>query len=317
MRVMVTGATGFVGSALVETLSSEGEAFEVVAAVRSGAGNLVRRVEVVRVGGVDGSTEWQAALVAVDAVVHLAARAHILDDSCADPLSEFRRINTEGTLNLARQAVLAGVKRFIFVSTIGVHGAQSFGEAFTEQSVLAPHSPYAKSKYEAECGLLEIAHSSTMEVVIIRPPMIFGVQAPGNFARLLRLVASGLPLPFARVNNSRSLLALENMVCFIKTIIAYPGAVGGVYLICDGDDLSVGEMVSSLANGMGRRSNQFPLPKIVMRWLAGMLGRENMYFQLFGSLRIDAGKAREVLGWRPSKSSRQALEEAGRQFKGG
>ncbi len=314
---MVTGATGFVGRALVESLGNESGAFEVVAAVRSRASSYAHCADVVQVGGVDGSTEWQVALTGVEVVVHLAARAHVLDDNSADPLSEFRRVNTDGTLNLARQAALAGVKRFIFISTIGVNGAQSFGEPFTERSAVAPHSPYAQSKYEAECGLLEIANNCTMEVVIIRPPMIFGVQAPGNFARLLKLVSCGVPLPFARVNNSRSLLSLENMVGFVKTVVTWPGAASGVYLVCDGDDLSVGEMVHALARGMARRSVQFPFPKIIIRWLAGRLGRENMYVQLFGSLRIDAAKAREALGWRPLKTSRQALEDAGQKFKSG
>ncbi|MFV3382733.1 NAD-dependent epimerase/dehydratase family protein [Pseudomonas sp. NY15354] len=314
MRVLVTGASGFVGRALIEQLRFDND-LQVRMALRRAV--EMPLAEFVHVDNVCASTDWRLALADIDVVIHLAARAHILDDRDADPLAEFRKTNTQGTLNLARQAALAGVRRFIFISSIGVNGAQTRGRAFTELSPVAPHSPYAQSKYEAECGLLEMTESGGMEVVIIRPSMIFSANAPGNFARLMKLVSYPIPLPLGAMRNRRSLVSLQNLIGFIGLCIKSPNAANQVFLICDGDDVSTEEMVRRLALGMGCRRWLLPFPKFIIRWLAAVTGRENMYVQLFGSLQVDSSKARELLQWKPCISTRQALEEAGRKYRDG
>lgn len=314
MRVLVTGASGFVGSALADQLRRDSEVQVRLASRRAVDVSLA---ESVQVDDIDGATDWRVALEGVDVVVHLAARAHILAERDADPLAQFRKTNTQGTLNLARQAALSGVRRFVFVSSIGVNGAQTQGRAFTESSPVAPHSPYAQSKYEAERGLLDMVESGRMEVVIIRPPMIFAAQAPGNFARLMKLILCPIPLPFGGVRNRRSLVSLQNLIGFIGVCIKSPRAANQVFLVSDGDDISTEEMLRRLAKGMGCRPWLLPFPTFMLRWLATVSGRENMYIQLFGSLQVDSSKARELLQWRPSVSTRQALEEAGSMYKAG
>lgn len=314
MRVLVTGASGFVGRDLVEQLRLDANLSLRLAQRRA---SNVPFSECVEVGDINGATDWQAALEGVDVVVHLAARAHILNPREADALAAFRAVNTQGTLNLARQAALAGVRRLVFISSIGVNGAQTSGQAFTELSAASPHSPYAQSKYEAECGLLEMAASGAMEVVIIRPPMIFAAHAPGNFARLLKLTSLPLPLPFAGMRNRRSLISLQNLTAFIEMCVKSPRAANELFLVCDGDDISTGDMVRQLAKGMGRRPWLMPFPRTILRWVAILTGRENMYIQLFGSLQVDASKARALLQWQPGVSTYQALEEVGRRYKSG
>jgi len=314
VRVLVTGASGFVGGALIEQLRLD-DGLQLRLAQRRAI--EVPFAECIQVGDINGATDWQTVLAGVDVVVHLAARAHILHHRDADPLAMFREVNTQGTLNLARQAAFAGVRRFVFISSIGVNGAQTKGQAFNERSAVSPHSPYAQSKYEAECGLLNMAESGVMEVVIIRPPMIFAAHAPGNFARLLKLTSLPVPLPFGGMDNLRSLVSLQNLIGFIELCVKSPHAANEVFLICDGDDVSTEEMVRRLAKGMGCRRWLLPFPKTILHWMAILTGRESMYIQLFGSLQIDAGKARELLQWEPRVSTHQGLEEAGRRYKAG
>ncbi|WP_332262021.1 NAD-dependent epimerase/dehydratase family protein [Pseudomonas putida] len=312
--MLVTGASGFVGRALVEQLRLDSSLQLRLAHRRV---DEKSHAEFVRVGDVNGATDWQAALLGVDAVIHLAARAHILDGRDADPLAEFRKTNTQGTLNLAHQAALAGVRRFVFISSIGVNGAQTKGQAFTELSPAAPHSPYAQSKYEAERGLLEMAGAGGMEIVIIRPPMVFAAHAPGNFARLMKLISLPLPLPFGGMRNQRSLVSLQNLIGFIEVCLKSPRAANEVFLICDGDDVSTEEMVRDLAQGLGCRRWLMPFPEAIIRWLAMATGRQNIYIQLFGSLQVDSSKAREMLQWKPCVGTRQALKQAGEKYKAG
>lgn len=316
MKVLVTGASGFVGRALVERLRSDAE-LQVRLTLRRAMG--ASDVEFIKIEDISGTTDWRMALEGIDVVVHLAARAHILNDHDADPLPAFRRVNTQGTLNLAQQAQIARVKRFIFISTIGVNGAQTQAQALTEDSPVSPHSPYAQSKYEAECGLLGMIKPGGMEIVIIRPPMIFGVQAPGNFARLLKLISFTvpLPLPFGRMCNRRSLVSLTNLIDFIVICLTRPQAANELFLISDGDDVSTEEMVRCLARGMGSRRWLFPFPEFIVRWLANAIRKENIYIQLYGSLQVDASKARNLLQWEPCISSRLALEDSGRKYKSG
>lgn len=311
-KVLVTGASGFIGTSLLERLGEAG--YRVVAAVRHASGRIPNHLPAIRVGDMQPDTDWSQALKEVNVVVHAAARAHVMHEQAEDPLREFRRVNVEGTLGLARQAVAAGVERFVFISSIGVNGACTGAEAFSERSSPAPHADYAISKLEAEQGLLEIAKSSSMELVIVRPPLVYAGHAPGNFHRLLKLVRSELPLPFAAVENRRSMIALENLVDFISLCIEHPAAANELFLISDGMDLSTSDMIRYLAAGMGCKTRLFPMPDVLMRKVAQLLGRAAMYTQLCGSLTIDSSKARELLGWTPPMTAEQALLKAGHDF---
>lgn len=315
MRVLVTGATGFVGNAVVDRLSRDA-AFAVRGAVRSvNASVRALNCEYIPVGDIGAATDWSGALENVDVVVHLAARAHILQESDADPLAEFRRVNVEGALSLARQSIASGVKRFIFISSIGVNGGSTSGGAFTENSPEAPHADYAKSKQEAERALKSVAVDSGMELVIIRPPLVYAAHAPGNFRRLLKLVSSGIPMPFGSVNNRRTMVALPNLVDFICTCIPHPAAANETFLVSDSQSVSTGEMTRLLSEGMGKTTVLLPVPGALLRWTASLLGKRNLYVQLCCSLEVDNSKARCLLSWQPPLTAQEALVQAGAHYK--
>ncbi len=240
-KICITGATGFIGHAVCELLDKKG--YDLIRVSRS------ERSGYLAVGSIDNKTDWCSVLSGIDCVVHLAARVHVLNEKSLDPREAFFKANVDGTLNLARQAVSAGVKRFVFISSIGVNGESTTGQ-FTEQSEKHPKSLYALSKHEAESGLREIEKESGIEVVIIRPPLVYGANAPGNFRRLLKLVSLHLPLPFARVNNERSFVALDNLTDFISTCIDHPAAAGETFLISDDQSISTSELVTFLSLGM-------------------------------------------------------------------
>jgi nucleoside-diphosphate-sugar epimerase len=310
-KVLVTGANGFIGRALCQRLLDQGD--QVVAVVRAirnplpGVNYQVADLE---------SAEALAALdLKVDCVIHLAGRAHVLRELLAEPLAQYRKVNRDVTLQLARQAMQAGVRRFVFVSSIGVNGAQTFHAAFTEQSPQQPHADYAVSKREAEDGLQVLLAGQQMEWVIVRPPMVYDHRAPGNFARLLKLVASGLPLPLGSATNERSLVSLVNLAGFLTLLARHPAAAREVFLIADGHDVSTSQLIRLLAQGMGVPARLFPVPPSLIRSVAGWLGRNAMYTQLFGSLQVDASKARSMLGWEPEETAENALRDAGRAFK--
>lgn len=313
MRVLVTGANGFVGRALVERLRSK-VGYEVSAAVRSPSARQVDGVTYHAVGDVCASTDWLSALDGVGAVVHLAARAHVLNDNDPDTASLlFRQVNVDGALELAKQALAAGVKRFIFVSSIGVNG-NSNALPFSESSPVRPHALYAASKYEAERALTGLLKGSSMELVIIRPPLVYDADAPGNFKRLLSIVGKGLPLPFGLVHNSRSMISRSNLAELLEICIDHPAAANELFLVADGDDLSTAEIVKHIAEGMGRRARLIPMPKVLLWLLFLSIGRKGMYVQLCESLRIDTSKVRSRLGWTPAVSARQQLQDVGKAF---
>ena len=256
MRVLVTGSSGFVGRALIPVLLRQGH--QPAEAVRRAPEKPDGRLTTVVVGNIDGTTGWSKALQSAEAVIHLAARVHIMRDSADDPLAEFRRVNTEGTLHLARQAAEAGVRRLIFLSTIGVHGNSTLhGKAFTPADTPSPHDPYSLSKYEAEIGLRSIAQSTGMEAVIIRPPLVYGGNAPGNFGKLTRLIARGFPLPLASINNLRSFVGIDNLVDFITTCLEHPAAANETFLVSDGEDLSTPDLIRRMARAMNRPARYF------------------------------------------------------------
>ena len=274
MNILVTGATGFLGGRLCKTLK-KGPSKKLTAVVRQG--QLIKNVDaIVQIPFIDSATEWDDALTAQQVVIHTAARAHIMKDTVADPLTEYRNVNTHGTLNLARQSAAAGVTRFIFISSIKVNGEQTApGLPFRAEDKAKPSDPYGISKWEAEQGLWRIAEETGMEVVIIRPPLVYGPGVKGNFANLIKLVQKGTPLPLGSIRNKRSIIALDNLVDLIVTCIDHPNAANQVFLASDGLDLSTTELLQGLAAAMGKASYLLPVSGSFLSLAALALGKKN------------------------------------------
>lgn len=303
--VVVTGAAGFVGRCLARQCSDAG--YIVRTCVRKKSSSNMNVGDTVEVGDIGPSTHWTPALVGVETVIHLAARAHVMKEISYDPLALFRCVNTQGTLHLARMAAEAGVKRFIYISSIGVNGARTTGKPFTEEDPPLPHDFYAISKYEAELGLWRLSRDTDLEIVVIRPPLVYGPGAPGNMGRLLRLINSGFPLPFASIHNRRSLISVDNLVDFIVTCIGHPKASNQSFLVSDGEDISTTELLKKAAKAMGKRIFLLPVPLGMMRFVAKLLRKEKVTYRLFDSLQVDILKARSLLGWTPPFSVDEGL----------
>ncbi len=296
MRVLVTGANGFIGRALSRELLRRGR--RVRAAVRREAelpDGCASRV----VGDIGPDTDWREALEGIDAVAHLAARVHVERESAADPLAAFRRTNVAGTLQLARSAAAAGIERFIFLSSVKVLGEGAPDKTFTDSSPPDPRDPYSVSKREAETDLLELAGRTSLGVVIIRPPLVYGPGVGGNFRSLLRLIDRGVPLPIAGIANRRSLLYVGNLVDAVDLCLCHDAAAGQTYLIRDGQDLSSAELVRRLAAALGRRAPLFRVPEAALRLAARCLGRKADAARLLGSLTVDDRRFRRRLEWTP------------------
>lgn len=315
--VLVTGANGFIGSSLVERLAVQG--YSVVAAVRKQHDSSFRAngVKVVAVGNVDAHTDWQPALANVKVVVHLAARAHILSETEADALSVYRAVNRDGTLHMARMAARAGVRRFVFVSSIGVNGNQTDALAFSDQDPPAPHNDYALSKWEAEQGLHTISAETGMEVVILRPPLVYGPGVKANFLRLMQLVERGWPLPLGAVHNRRSLIYLGNLISAIAVCLEHPAAAGKTFLVSDGEDVSTPDLIRLIAGEMGRPARLLPVPAPLIRLFAVAVGKRAEADRLLGSLVIDGSKLMDECGWRPPYSLHEGIRETVRVYRGG
>jgi UDP-N-acetyl-alpha-D-quinovosamine dehydrogenase len=306
LRVLVTGASGFVGTTLTHRLVDERRC-DVRGAVRREAGALHAGVDCIVVGDLTPEMNWRQALAGADVAIHLAARVHVMREAAADPLSEFRRVNVASTLNLARQAAMAGVSRFVFLSTVKVNGETG---AYTEADPPAPEDAYAISKHEAEVGLHQVAAETGMEVVIIRSPMVYGPGVKANFQTLIGAVARGIPLPLGAVHNRRSLLALDNLVDFILACVEHRAAANQTFLVSDGEDLSTTDLIRRLARVLGRPPRMVPVPVSVLRAVASLLGRRDVARRLLGSLQVDTSKARRVLGWVPPISVDEGLRRA-------
>lgn len=313
MKVLVTGANGFIGRSLIETLASA-EKFKVLAMVRHQT-SLPDHVEQLIVDLLDGD-DWMTWLTDVDVIVHLAARAHVTNDKANDPLSAYRRINVDATCRLARCAVEAGVKRFIFVSTVKVNGEHTNGRApFKNDDVAKPVDPYALSKHEAELALQDIASRNGMELVIIRPPLVYGPGVKGNFATMLDWLARGIPLPLGAIDNRRSLLALDNFCEFLSLCITHPNAGSHTLLISDGDDLSTTELLQTLKDGMHAHTRLLPVPVWIIRILAILAGHKAKSDRLLGNLQVDPSDTFKLTGWQPSRPVRDALRETAAEYK--
>lgn len=309
--VLVTGASGFIGRSLLNALRENGGYLTRGVArrvVRLDADSLVVQL-------IDGNTDWRKIVDGMDVVVHLAARVHMMEDHVADPLAEFRRVNVEGTLTLARQAAEAGVKRFVFLSSIKVNGnSTANGRCYRAGDIPNPCDAYGISKYEAEIGLHRIAEETGMEVVIIRPVLVYGPGVKGNFLAMMRWLAKGTPLPLGAINNLRSLVALDNLVDLLVTCLQHSAAANQTFLISDGEDLSTTELLKRTASAMGKQARLIPVPVSILQIGARLLEKRDVGQRLCGSLQVDIRKTRELLGWAPSVTVDQALAKTAEHF---
>lgn len=311
--IIITGATGFVGSSLVTRLALE--KFVVRAVVRSENYRAPDGVGMARVDGLGPDTDWLAALNGASVVVHAAARVHVMTEKVKDPLSEFRYANVAGTLNLARQAARAGVRRFVFLSSIKVNGEQtSSGQRFTPSDTPKPSDPYGISKCEAEEGLRRLAEQTGMDVVIIRPVLVYGPGVKGNFLSMMRWLHKGIPLPLGAIHNARSLVALDNLVDLIVTCLGHPAAANQTFLVSDGEDISTTELLKRTASAMGIKARLIPVPPSIIQAGAALLGKRDVAQRLCGLLQVDISKTRELLGWTPPVSVDEALRKTAEDF---
>ncbi len=308
LRVLVTGGNGFIGKRVCYRLAAD--RVDVIGAVRHPKGFEWEAPS----PSLDGGADWRSLLRDRTVVVHTAGRAHLLDERADDPLDAFRAVNTAGTLQLAQQAAQVGVRRFVFLSSIGVNGVQNT-RPFTELDPPAPKEPYAVSKLEAERALMELGDSSGMEIVILRPPLVYGPDAPGNFGKLANAVKGRLPLPLgAATQNRRTLVGLDNLVDLIVTCAYHPAAANQVFLAGDGEDLSTADLLRRMATAFGVTPRLLPIPVALLKVMAQAAGKAGMIERLCGSLQVDITKAREVLGWTPPLTVDEGLARAAKSF---
>lgn len=315
-RVLVTGATGFVGRAVVDRLVCDGIA--VTASVRRDPKVRIG-IREVQVADLGPETDWAAALEGCEAVVHCAARVHVMSDTSADPLASYRVANVEGSVALARQAAAAGVRRFIFISSIKVNGEGTLlGAPYRARDCPTPVDPYGISKLEAEQALQALAATGAIELVIIRPPLVYGPGVKANFLSMARWIARGVPLPFGGVNgNRRSFVALANLVDLVVTCIEHPDAAGQVFLVSDGEDLSTGELLRRTARALGVPSRLLPVPSALLALCASAVGRRDLWQRLGGTLQVDGAPTRRRLGWSPPMTVDEGLRAAVKGLRGG
>jgi len=306
MHILLTGATGFIGSAIARAFVNTADDITVLVREKN---NQLDRFVVQKLYNLHNLEALPSDVVSgVDCVIHAAARSHILKDEVADPLAEYRRVNVEGTLNLARQAAAARVKRFIFISSIKVNGEQTLlSQRFTADDMPAPEDAYGISKSEAEQGLLQLAAETGIEVVIIRPPLVYGPGVKGNFASMINLIEKGLPLPLGSIKNQRSLVAIDNLVDLIIICIDHPAASNQVFLAGDGEDISTSDLLRGVAKAMNKPSRLIPVPSSVLMFAATVLGKRAVAQRVLGSLQVDISKTCELLGWLPPISFEEGL----------
>jgi nucleoside-diphosphate-sugar epimerase len=310
MKILITGANGFVGLPLSQYLMTAGH--QVVGAVRSHDSlSLVNpHIQLKAIGDIDEVTGWQDCLGGVECVIHLANRAHVMDEKSSNPLALYRKVNTEGTFNLARQAAVAGVKRFIFISSIKVNGESTLpGQALTAKDKYIPVDPYSLSKYEAELGLKLIAEQTGLEMVVIRPPLIYGPGVKANFLKMMQWVEKGIPLPLGAIQNQRSMLGLDNFINFIELCLAHPDAAGQTFLVSDDHDLSTTELLREIAAEMHRSSRLISIPQRFIEKILILLGQKHISERLCGSLQLDISLAKTCLSWKPPHTFKDQLSK--------
>lgn len=306
MKILVTGASGFVGQMLCKALHRQ--AYQVIAADRT-MQPLAEDIERILVGSIDNHTDWSAALQGVDVVIHLAARVHVMKETIADPLTAFRKTNVDGTLHLASEAARAGVKRFIFMSSAKVNGESTeIGKPFVEGRPANPQDAYGLSKFEAEQGLFKIAQETEMEVVVIRPPLVYGAGVKANFASLMRAVKCGLPLPLGAIHNKRSFVYVGNLVSLILRCVDHPAAANQVFLVSDDYDLSTTELLQACAAALGVKPRLISVPQRLIEISARLMGKRSVAERLCGNLQVECSKAHRLLDWTPPVSVRDGLK---------
>lgn len=312
-KILLTGGTGFVGRPLLEALVTAG--YPVVNVTRQSAAIALPGVQSCVIPTLSGDNNWSASLKGVEVIIHSAGRAHIMNETHSNPLQAFREVNVDATLNLARQAAQAGVKRFIFVSSVKVNGEETErNRAFKPSDVPAPLDDYGVSKLEAEQALMALAKQTAMNVVIIRPVLVYGPGVKANFEKMLATVDKGLPLPFRTINNRRSLVFIDNLIDLIRVCIHHPEAANRVFLVSDGEDLSIGQILEKLAVAMNKKSRIFSFPQPLLGLVASMVGKKAFFQRLCGSLQVDIADTRALLGWTPPVSIDEAFAITARSY---
>lgn len=311
MKILVTGSSGFVGSWLCDSLEQQGH--QVVRTVRT-LDEQHSSSHYYETGDMDSQTDWRAALDGVDVVVHTAARVHVLHEPVTDPLSEFRHVNIEATVNLADQAADAGVKRIVFLSTIGVLGNYS-KTPMNEDRRPSPPNAYSASKKEAEVRLMQVADRRGIEVVIIRPPLVYGPGVKANFLRLMQAVDKGMLLPFGRVRNLRDFISLENLCSLIICCLDHPAAANQTFLVADGEPISTPTLIKKLAALLHKSPRLVPVPRWMLWQGARIASKERLYHSICSSLRIDTSRARQMLSWEPVQSLDEGLRQTVEWYK--
>lgn len=313
MKVLVVGASGFVGGHLIRRLATDGVPLR--AGLHRNRGDLPAGTDVAENVDLEGPFDWSSAVAECDAVVHLGARVHVMRESGANALDAYRRVNVNGTLSLARHAAAAGVRRFVFLSSIKVCGESTPPDApFAETAVPNPQDPYGLSKLEAEHGLLELSRVSGMQVVVLRPPLIYGPGVRANFLSMMRWLRRGVPLPLGGIENRRSLIGVGNMVDLICACLRHPAAAGEVFMASDGEDLSTPELLRRLALALDTKARLLTVPVGLLEGAAALAGQRALAHRLCLSLCLDSKKAQRLLGWRPPFSVDEELQRTARAF---
>ena len=312
-KVLITGANGFVGKAVCQHLTDAD--FTVRKALRSSLNSQKQAQEDSHIiGEISASTDWSQALTGINSIVHLAARVHVMDDSATDPLSEFRKVNVTGTVNLAQQAARANVQRFIFVSSVKVNGEKTDSKYFTENDAPAPQDPYGISKFEAEQALLQVARETGLEVVILRPPLMYGPEVKANFYQLMNAIYRGWPLPLGKINNQRSLLYVGAFADAIKTCLTHPNANGKTFLVSDEKSFSTAELIKRLGHFLQSPPRLFDLPVSWMKFAGKLLGKASTIDRLTSSLVVDSHKIRRELNWTSPYSFDAGIQKTAEWF---
>jgi nucleoside-diphosphate-sugar epimerase len=311
VNILVTGANGFVGRILCAELFKQG--FSIKTAVRS-RNIQINNFEPVVTGSIDSNTDWSVALRDVDVVIHLAARTHVTTERSANPIAEFRRVNVDGTRHLAESAVKAGVKKIVYVSSVKVNGERTTS-SFTELEEPKPQDAYGVSKWEAEQALHKVSAETKMEIVILRPPLVYGAGVKGNFAQMIKVLAKRIPLPFSSVKNLRSLIYVENLVDALILCATHPNAAGQTYLVSDGQDVSTPDLLRKLSSAMKKPVKLLPCSPIFMGFAGRLIGKSNQIERLLSNLQVDSSKIRRELAWQPPFSLDEGLKATGEAYR--
>jgi len=314
VKLLITGATGFIGHALIFKLLTHGNC-QISVSVRKLVSYFPTIVKQYKFDEIYSSTNWDHSLQGIDCIIHTAARVHVMSDNTCNPLNEFRKINTAGTLNLAKQAADSGVKRFIYLSSIKVNGEKTnLGSPFTADDIFIPTDPYALSKYEAEQGLKRLSENSQMEVVIVRPPLVYGPGVKANFFNMMKWLYKGIPLPFGLIYNHRSLVSLDNLVDLIICCIKHPAAKNQIFLVSDNEDLSTSELLKRVSFYLGKKSHLIPISQKLLAFCLSVIGKKNLAERLCGSLQVDMSKTTRLLNWSPPNTVNNELKKTAQHF---